>query len=122
MLTNEVPERSADPPSGPPQRRRRRWQIAGIVTLVVLIAFGAVTVRLFVWPARGMPARVDAIVIWTAPATGCTRRRHWPGSTGPGTLVVSRGSPVYGHGSSCAAQIPGVRVICFEPAPGHHPG
>jgi hypothetical protein len=31
--------------------------------------------------------------------------------------VISRGSAVYGHGSSCAAQIPGVRVICFHPSP-----
>ena len=32
-------------------------------------------------------------------------------------VVISRGSPVYGHGSDCAPAIAGVKVICFDPSP-----
>jgi hypothetical protein len=117
VLTNEVPERSADPPAGPPQRRRWRWRIGGTVALALLIAFGAVTARLFVWPARGMPARVDAIVMLDGPGDRLHTAEELAWQHRAGTLVVSRGSPVYGRGSSCAAQIPGVRVICFNPHP-----
>jgi len=118
VLTNEVPERSAGPPSGPPPgRRRRRWRVAGLVALVLLIGLGAATARLFVWPARGMPARVDAIVMLDGPGDRLHTAEALAWQHRAGTLVVSRGSPVYGHGTSCAARIPGVRVICFNPQP-----
>jgi hypothetical protein len=117
VLTNEVPERSAYPPPGPPPRGRRRWRIAGTVALVLLIAFGAATARLFVWPARGLPGRVDAIVMLDGPGGRLRTAEALAWQHRAGTLVVSRGSPVYGHGTSCAARIPGVRVICFNPHP-----
>ncbi len=87
------------------------------VIAVLVIAFGVATARLFVWPARGMPARVDAIVMMDGPGD----RLHtaealaWAGRAG--VLVVSRGSAYYGRGSICAPPIPGVKVICFDPNP-----
>jgi hypothetical protein len=33
----------------------------------VVVALGVMSARLFVWPAEGMPARVDAIVMLAGP-------------------------------------------------------
>ena len=100
--------------NGPParlrpatRRRRRRWRIAGLVALVLLIGFGAATARLFVLPARGMPARVDAIVMMNGPRrAGSTPRWTSPSRTGP-ALVISRGNSYYGQGDFCAARCRG---------------
>lgn len=54
---------AVDMPRRPSRARRRVF--AAIVTVV--IAFGVVTARLFVWPAQGMPATVDAIVMLAGP-------------------------------------------------------
>ena len=64
-----------------------------------------------------MPARVDAIVMLDGPGDRLHTAEALAWQHRAGTLVVSRGSPVYGHGTSCAARIPGVRVICFNPQP-----
>jgi uncharacterized SAM-binding protein YcdF (DUF218 family) len=116
VLTHEVPERFDDPASGRP--RRRRGRIAGIAALVILVTFAAATARLFVWPARGMPARVDAIVMTAGrgdrlPTAEALARQHRAG-----VLVISHGWTGYGHDRRCAMQIPQVRVICFSPRPG----
>ena len=37
-------------------------------------------------------------------------------------VVISRGSPYWGHGSICAPRIPRVKVICFDPEPRQHEG
>jgi hypothetical protein len=75
VLTNEVPEQSTQMGDVPQPRRRRRTVL--VVTLVtVLVAFCGLTARLFIFPASGMPARVDAIVMLTArtAAAGSTPR------------------------------------------------
>jgi hypothetical protein len=85
--------------------------------LITIAALSAVTGRLFIWPARGMPAHVDAVVMLNGPgdrldtalSLGWTHRASF--------LVISRGSQFYGHGSVCAPRIPQVRVICFDPSP-----
>jgi hypothetical protein len=83
--------------------------------LVVLVMFGAATARLFVWPARGMPAHVSAIVMLAGPgdrlpeAVRLAREHRAP------MLVVSRGHE--GYGGPCPAKIPGITLICFEPSP-----
>ena len=94
--------------------RARRRVFAAIVAVVV--AFAAVTARLFVWPAQGMPATVDAIVMLAGPgdrlpvALQLAREHRAP------VLVVSRGWE--GYGGPCPQPIPGVRLICFDPDPG----
>jgi hypothetical protein len=86
--------------------------------LIVLVGFTVVTARWFVWPPQqAMPPRVDAIVMLNGPgdrlgtALNLARARRAP------VIVISRGSPRWGHGSVCAPAIPGVSVICFDPSP-----
>ena len=84
VLTDEVPEQSTQLGDVPRRRRRRRTLLA--VTLVaVLVAFCGLTARLFVFPASGMPAHVDAIVMMNGPdgAAGSIPRWTLPTRTGP---------------------------------------
>ena len=86
----------------------------------MLLIFCAVTARLFVWPATGMPARVSGIVMLAGPgdrlavATQLAREQRAP------VLVVSRGW--MGYGGPCPSAIQGVRIICFNPDPGNTRG
>jgi hypothetical protein len=97
-----------------------RWRrvLAAVVALV--LAFGAVTARLFVWPARGMPARVSAIVVLAGPGDrlgvglGLARQHRAP------VLVVSQGQ--HGYGGPCPTAVPGIALVCFEPDPGNTRG
>jgi hypothetical protein len=94
--------------------RARRRAFATMV--VVVVVFCAVTARLLVWPAQGMPARVGAIVMLAGPgnrlpvALELAREHRAP------VLVVSRGWQ--GYGGPCPSPIPGVKLICFDPDPG----
>jgi hypothetical protein len=82
---------------------------------VVLVLFTAATARLFVWPARGMPAKVNAIVVLAGPgkvqpaALDLARQHRAP------YLVVSLGTPP--SGNHCPRPISGVKTICFNPVP-----
>lgn len=123
MLTNEVPEQSAARVPEPRRQGRRRRLIAAVLA-VVLAAFCGVTARLFMFPARGMPARVDAIVMLAGQgdryheALKLARQHRAP------YLAISLGSsssfgwgPQGGQGPRCAPAIPRVKVICFAPDP-----
>jgi uncharacterized SAM-binding protein YcdF (DUF218 family) len=100
---------------GPQFRRRRLWRRLVVGVLVLLVALVAVSTRLFVWPAQGMPARVSAIVMLSGPgdrlpeAVTLAREHRAP------VLVVSRGNQ--GYGGPCPAKIPGITLICFDPNP-----
>jgi hypothetical protein len=111
-----VPEASAG--AAP---HRRKWRIrrrtVAITALLLAVAFGAATARLFVWPAAGMPARVDAIVMMDGPGYRLHTALDLARQDRAQVLVISRGSAVYGHGSTCAPPIPRVKVICFDPNP-----
>ena len=95
-----------------PSRARRR---AFAALVAVVVAFGLVTARLFVWPAQGMPTSVDAIVMLAGPgnrlpvALQLAREHRAP------VLVVSRGWE--GYGGPCPSPVPGVKLICFDPDP-----
>jgi uncharacterized SAM-binding protein YcdF (DUF218 family) len=94
--------------------RTRRRLFA--VMVAVVLAFGVVTARLFVWPAQGMPASVSAIVMLAGPgdrlpvALRLARQHRAP------VLVVSRGWQ--GYAGPCPAATAGVKLICFDPNPG----
>jgi hypothetical protein len=94
-------------------RARRRVFAAAAA---VVVAFGLVTARILVWPAAGMPERVDAIVMLAGPgarlpvALDLAREHRAP------VLVVSQGWQ--GYGGPCPSPVPGVKLICFEPDPG----
>src|ERR1035441_8639324 len=113
MLTNEVPEQSA---ARVPEPRRQGHRLIAVVLAVGLAAFCAATARLFMFPARGMPARVDAIVMLADQgdryheALELARQHRAP------YLAISLGaSSSSGQGTQCAAAIPQVKVICFAP-------
>ena len=114
---SEAPQVPGDPAHRKPRWSGKRRRLVTIALAVFLIAGCVVTGRLFVWPARGMPARVSAIVMLngTGDRLGTAERLAWQ-HRAP-YLVISRGSPVYGHGSDCAPRIPQVDVICFDPSP-----
>jgi len=93
-----------------------------IMVAVALLGFAAVTARLFVWPVRGMSARVDAIVMLDGPGDRLGTALDLAREHRAGVLVISRGSAFPGPQSSgpgpgCVPPIPGVRVICFSPDP-----
>jgi len=101
--------------AGPGRPRRRRFLIAAAALLVVV--FCAATARLFVWPERGMPARVDAIVMLNGQGNRLPTTLDLAWAHRAPVVVISRGSPYWANGSICAPRIPGVRVICFSPDP-----
>jgi uncharacterized SAM-binding protein YcdF (DUF218 family) len=110
-----VTDRPAAAQLSPAMRRRRRIVLG--TALVIVLALAAATARLFVWPAQGMPARVDAIVMLDGsgsrlPVAVALARAH----RAP-MLVISQGTPQPGQGSACGPRIAGVRVICFHPDP-----
>jgi hypothetical protein len=97
-----------------------RWRRVLVAVAVLVLAFGAVTARLFVWPAQGMPTRVSAIVMLAGPGDrvsvvlGLARQHRAP------LLVISRGQ--HGYAGLCPAATPGVTLVCFEPDPGNTRG
>jgi hypothetical protein len=95
--------------------RLRRFLIAAVSLL--LATFAVATARLFIWPPEGMPAHVDAIVMLNGPGNRLDTALNLARAHRAPTIVISRGSPYWGHGSICAPKIPGVRVICFDPDP-----
>ncbi len=84
--------------------------------LAVIVAFSLATARLFVWPAHGAPARVDAIVMLAGPGDRLPAAMQLAKEQRAPVLVVSRGRD--GYGGPCPRATRGVRVICFEPTPG----
>ena len=107
----------APPPDGQRRGQGRGRRRAVIALLVLLAGFGAVTARLFVWPPQEMPSRVDAIVMLNGPGDRLDTALKLARAHRAPMLVISRGSPYWGHGSVCAPAIPGVKVICFDPDP-----
>lgn len=97
----------------PPWRPRRRLALALLTAIVVALI--AVTLPLFVWPPQGSPARVDAIIMLNGPGDRLHTAELLAWSHRAPFLVVSSNSRF--PGSSCAAKIPGVMVICFDPRP-----
>lgn len=92
--------------------------LAAAATLVV--ALGAVSARLFIWPAEGMPARVDAIVMLAGPGDRLPAAVRLARDRRAATLVVSQGWQ--GYGGPCPSPVPGVRLVCFDPDPGNTRG
>lgn len=84
---------------------------------VVLVGLVALTARLFIWPEQGMPSRVDAIVMMNGSGDRLDTVLNLGWEHRAPVLVISRGSPYWGHASICAPKIPQVTVICFDPNP-----
>ena len=88
------------------------------VTLIICImAVSAATARLFIWPDQGMPAYVSAIAMMNGAGDRLDTALDLAWQHRASFVVISRGSPAFGHGSGCAPVIPHVKVICFDPSP-----
>jgi len=74
------------------------------------------TARVLIWPASGMPARVDAIVMMAGPGARLAVATKLADQHRAPVLVVSQGQ--HGYGGPCPPRIPGVTIICFAPNPG----
>jgi hypothetical protein len=107
--------RRADTPGR--TRRGRRWAL-GLAAAALVAAFATATALLFIWPGQGAPTRVDAIVMLDGPgdrlatAFALARQHRAP------LLLISLGTPYSNPGNTCtAADVPGVRTVCFNPKP-----
>lgn len=82
---------------------------------VIVVLFLAATARLFVWPDRGLPPSVSAIVSLDVPDGAVAAAVRLAEQHRAPYLVVSLGRPQSSYG--CPAPVAGVRLICFNPAP-----
>ena len=119
MLTDEVPDRPEVAQASRRTVRRRRLRRVAAALIIMLAGFWVASGRLFIWPAQGMPARVDAIVVLGGPGDRLGKGLELAHQGRAPVLVVSRGLPddqilarVCGqHGQA-------FRLICFLPEPG----
>jgi uncharacterized SAM-binding protein YcdF (DUF218 family) len=88
-----------------------------IVLTVCLVLASASTIRLFVRPDQGMPRQVSAIVMLNGTGDRLRAALELAWEHRAPFVVISRGSPSYGHGSDCAPAIPHEKIICFDPDP-----
>ncbi len=94
-------------------RRRRAARLLG-ARVVVVAVLGAVTGRLFIWPASGMPARVSAIVMLNGPGDPLSVALRLAHQRRAEYLVISQGTPASHF--ACPRPVPRVRLICFHPS------
>ena len=119
MLTNEVPDASPGTVDDRAPRRRRRRIVVIAAIAAVFLSFCGLTARLFIFPASGMPARVDAIVMMAGPGNRYSTALNLAYQHRARVLVISTGND-HGPGGPigpCGPPLPGVRVICFNPSP-----
>jgi uncharacterized SAM-binding protein YcdF (DUF218 family) len=100
--------------------RRPRLRRAILATLAAfLLLLGVVTARLFIWPATGMPARVDAIAVLGGPQSQqrLDLALRLAGEGKARYVLVSEGwiNPTPGL---CEARHATFTVICWNPVPG----
>lgn len=112
MPTDEAP---GAPASRVPARRGKRRHRALIALAAVFFVVCVTTARLFIWPDRGMPSRVDAIVMLDSPGHPLNVAVRLAAQHRAPFLVVSRGTPV--SRDPCPRPVPGVTLICFNPTP-----
>jgi hypothetical protein len=115
-----------DPGQAPAPRNpgRRRRRIIAATLAVLVAAFCATTARLFVFPARGMPPHVDAIVMLGGRGDRFHEALKLAYQHRAPYLLISLGSSFPGpepRGSQpvfrCGPPIPRVTVLCFPPDP-----
>jgi uncharacterized SAM-binding protein YcdF (DUF218 family) len=103
-------------------RRDQRLRILGrhrilVVLASIVVLFCAATARLYIWPASGMPQRVDAVVMLNGSGNRLNTALGLAWEHRTSAILISRGSKYWGHGNVCAPAIPHVKVICFDPSP-----
>ena len=119
-----VPTKEVLVPTGKASRRprlrrprlRRGLRRLGAALAGVVIVVAAATARLFVWPDRGMPPKVSAIVMLDTPGGTLSTGLRLAAQHRAPYLVISLGTPESSYG--CPQPVAGVRLICFNPSPG----
>ena len=86
----------------------------------MIVAFCLASARLFVWPAEGAPAHVDAIVMLAGDGDTLDTAVQLADQHRAPVLVVSQGYE--GYGDPCPPKPPDVKLICFEPKPANTRG
>jgi uncharacterized SAM-binding protein YcdF (DUF218 family) len=117
MLTDEAPEQSGRRAAAPRNRCRPRRRFIAAALAVVIVAFGAATARLFIFPARGMPAHVDAIIMLNGRGDRFGEALKLASQHRAPYLAISLGSSSIVPDSDCAPSVPRVKLICFAPNP-----
>ena len=109
------PEVEQHNPQSPRRPQRRGWRVAFLVIACLIVVFGTITARLFIWPTQGAPAHASAVVMFEglddrlSVAVRLAEQHRAP------MLVVSQGRD--GYGGPCPAPVRGVKLICFDPNP-----
>lgn len=91
-----------------------------IPAAVFVLVFTAATARVLIWPAKGMPGHVDAIVMMAGPGDRVPVALRLARQRRAAVLIVSQGE--HGYGGPCPRATAGVRLICFSPDPGNTRG
>ena len=91
-----------------------------MVSGVMLVVLCAASARLFIWPAQGMPTRVNAIVVLGGPggANRLSRGLQLAYQGRAPFLVLSEGLWPKPPSSLCALHDHTLKVICFQPEKG----
>jgi hypothetical protein len=79
------------------------------------VAISTASARFFVWPERGMPPRVNAILMLNSAGDPAAVALRLARAGRASFLLVSQGT-VASH-YPCPAPVPRVTLICFHPAP-----
>jgi uncharacterized SAM-binding protein YcdF (DUF218 family) len=96
--------------------RSRRTRLALTAASFLSAVFCLLSALLFVFPATGMPARVDAIVVLGGGGDRLDLGLRLAQQDRAAYLVLSRGLPWIPPGL-CTGHVGSVRVICFSPSP-----
>jgi uncharacterized SAM-binding protein YcdF (DUF218 family) len=94
----------------------RGWRVLAVTILLLFIVFCAVSARLFVFPATGMPARADAIVVLGGDGDRLDFGLQLASDGRAAYLVLSKGLPWIPPGL-CTQHVGPAKVICFQPDP-----
>jgi hypothetical protein len=124
-LSDEIPEDPDAAPvrKAPPQERRPRWWLIGIIGVIVLVAafFVAATFRFIVFPPQDQPRHVNGILSFNGPDEGArtalavslAEKGYAP------VLLFSQGSK---YADTSCPKAPGVSVVCFVDVTGNTRG
>ena len=102
-------------------RLRRRWRVIAVMLLTLIVLFCGVTLRLFVLPTTGMPARVNAIVVLGGPGNRLGLGLQLAQQGRAPYLLLSEGLPSVPAGL-CGQDRGLFTVICWNPDPANTKG
>jgi uncharacterized SAM-binding protein YcdF (DUF218 family) len=102
-------------------RTRRRWRVIAATLLTLIVLFCGATMRLFVLPTTGMPARVNAVVVLGGPGNRLSLGLQLAQQGHAPYLLLSYGLP-FVPASLCRPHHGSFTVICWAPDPANTKG